>query len=91
MAGNAAISINQNLTPGETGIRYWPSNYKSTGSINIILSFIVYQRRGDNYLDYLLNDVLFNFIVADIRVMLGSNNYTIYPPGCAIMILYGYL
>ena len=69
MPGNPAVGINQNLTTGETGIGYRPANDKPTGSINIVFGLIVYKRSGDNCLDYLLNDVLLDFIMADLRIM----------------------
>ena len=84
----AAISVHDDLAAGQTGVTHGTANDKAAGRIDVVLGVLVEPLGGQYGLDYLLQDVSVQFVVANRFGVLTRNHDSVYARRLAVLVVF---
>ena len=87
MSGHPTVGVDNNFASGKASIAHRTPDNESAGGIDDEPGVRIDPLRWNGLPDYKLCKVLFNDVVADVRVMLSGNNDGVHPGWLAISVL----
>ena len=87
MMGGAAVSVHDDLAPGEAGVTDRSARHKASGGIDVVLGVGIKQMGRDDRLDDALQHALAQRFGADARRVLRGNHHRIHAHGLGAVVL----
>ena len=91
VARHSAVSVHNDLAPGQTGVAHRAADHEPAGRVHQDLGFAVQHVRRDDLFNHHLADIAANYVRADLRVVLGRDDHRVDPRRHPVVIFHRHL
>ena len=91
VAGIAAVGVHDDLAPGQTRVARGAAQHKAAGRVDVYLGVLLPEVLGNDLVNDLGENAVFQLPAADLLVMLGGNDHRVHGHGLAVLIFYRHL